>query len=180
MLDIYCGLWACRQPTAAQWLISIPCILVVPQCCVKLQEILVQELCVSSLGSTGLQKDATVELMLGILEQEAGGVKVSVLMLFEQLVPCSGALPLKRSTLEPVPLLPGVLGATAQLPVMTWIAGIPHGRDHLVTGILGGRDHLVAGITRGKGSLVKGSPVTVIPSDRDPQVTVNPSDRDPQ
>lgn len=41
-----------------------------------------------------------VELMLGIPEQEAGGVKVSELMLFEQLVPCFGALPLRRVTWE--------------------------------------------------------------------------------
>lgn len=41
-----------------------------------------------------------VELVLEILEQEAGGVKVSELMLLEQLVPCFGALPLRRLTWE--------------------------------------------------------------------------------
>lgn len=39
-----------------------------------------------------------VELMLGTPEKEVGGVKVSELMLFEQLVPCFGALPLRRVT----------------------------------------------------------------------------------
>lgn len=36
----------------------------------------------------------------GILEQEAGSVKVSKLMLFEQLVPCFEALPLRRLALK--------------------------------------------------------------------------------
>lgn len=39
-----------------------------------------------------------VELMLGTPEKEVGGVKVSELMLFEQLVPCFGALLLRRVT----------------------------------------------------------------------------------
>lgn len=41
-----------------------------------------------------------VEILLGILEQEADGVKVPELMLFEQLVPCFGALLLRRVTWE--------------------------------------------------------------------------------
>lgn len=41
-----------------------------------------------------------VELLLGILEQEAGGVKVSELMLFDLPGPCFGALLLGRVTWE--------------------------------------------------------------------------------
>lgn len=41
-----------------------------------------------------------VELLLGILEQEAGGVKVSKLMLFDLPGPCFGALLFGRVTWE--------------------------------------------------------------------------------
>lgn len=57
------------------------------------------------MGSIGVAKAVTLSRVntdcgccLRILEQEGGSVRVSEVMLFEQLVPNFGALPLRRVT----------------------------------------------------------------------------------